>query len=309
MPDLPRAELDIPPSLVVSLLEEQHPDLAHLPLRFAGSGWDNVLFRLGEQLLVRLPRRAVADALMVAEQQWLPVLAARVALPTSAPVRRGLPGPGYPWHWSVCPWIDGVSGTAVPRADRTRSAPALARFLAGFHRPAPAGAPISPVGRGGPLAGRDAVVRARLTALAGGTAHPVPALHAVPALLGVWDAAVAAPPWTGKPLWLHGDLHPANVVLEADGGLAGVVDFGDLCSGDPATDLAAAWLHFDADGRNSFRAEHERLRPTDADADTTMWTRARGWALSMGSAMLASSDDAPDLRDLGAEILAAVLED
>ncbi|PPB49508.1 phosphotransferase [Arthrobacter pityocampae] len=299
MAAMPRAEIDVTPSLVAALLREQLPDLAQLPVQFAGGGWDNTLFRLGEDLVVRLPRRAVADALMIAEQQWLPERAARVSVPTSAPLRSGRPGAGYPWHWSVCRWIDGVSGSTVPRRDRSPAARPLARFLAEFHQPAPDDAPVSPVGRGGPLAARDDVVRARLASL--------PQIPGVPegALLRGWDAALAAPAWSGEPLWLHGDLHPANVVLAPDGRLAGVVDFGDLCSGDPATDLAAAWLHFDGAGRAAFRAELERLRAVDA----ATWERARGWALSMGSALAASSDDSPALFDLGAETLTAVLDD
>ncbi len=299
MAGLPRAEHDIVPSLVMSLLAEQHPDLAHLPLRPAGHGWDNTLFRLGHDLVVRLPRRAVADALMVAEQRWLPGLTPPLAVRTSAPVRIGRPGAGYPWHWSVSRWIDGAGGITVPRAGRSAAAVPLARFLAAFHRPAPADAPVSPVGRGGPLAARDDVVRPRLASL-----PEIPGLPA-DALLSAWESACAAPGWSGEPLWLHGDLHPANVVLAPDGGLAGVVDFGDLCSGDPATDLAAAWLHFDAAGRSAFRAALEALHPIEA----ATWARARGWALSMGSAMAVSSDDSPAFYRLGVGTLAAVLED
>ncbi len=296
---MPGAEMDITPALVVSLVASQHPDLAHLPLWYAGHGWDNALFRLGTDLVVRLPRREVADALMVAEQRWLPGLRTHLGVPTSAPLRVGLPDFGYPWHWSVCRWIDGVSGLTVPRAERSPSARPLAQFVIDFQQPAPPDAPVSLVGRGGSLAVRDDVVRQRLASL--------PPLPGIPAegLLHAWEAAIAAPVWSQEPLWLHGDLHPANVVLGPGGVLAGVVDFGDLCSGDPATDLAAAWLHFDADGRDAFRAEVERLRPTD---DAT-WTRARGWALSVGSAMAASSDDAPAFLALGLSILAAVLED
>ncbi|MHA7209884.1 aminoglycoside phosphotransferase family protein [Arthrobacter sp. MDT1-65] len=296
---MPEAEFDVAPDLVVALLAAQAPDLVHLPVRSVGGGWDNTLFRLGEDLVVRLPRRAVADALMVAEQQWLPGLAASLPVPTSAPLRTGRPGAGYPWHWSVCRWIDGTSGIAVPRAGRSSSAVELARFLAEFQRPAPPDAPASPVGRGGPLAARDDVVRTRLASL--------PHIPGAPAasLLRVWEAAVAAPVWSQAPLWLHGDLHPANVVLGPGGALAGVVDFGDLCSGDPATDLAAAWLHFDAAGRSAFRDGLDVLRPTDA----ATWARARGWAVSMGSSLAASSDDDPAFLALGLEILAAVVED
>ena len=296
---LPRAEIDIAPSLVLSLLSEQQPDLAALPLEYVGNGWDNALFRLGEDLVVRLPRREVADGLMVAEQRWLPRLAAHLSVPTSVPLRAGVPGPGYPWHWSVCRWVEGAAGSTAPRAGRRGAARPLARFLAEFHRPAPPDAPVSPVGRGGPPAARDDVVRARLASL--------PALPGLPAarLLDVWQAALAAPAWSQASLWLHGDLHPGNLVLGPDGMLAGVVDFGDLCSGDPATDLAAAWLVFDAAGREAFRAELDALRPTDP----ATWTRARGWALSMGGAMVASSDDSPAFRALGLEILSEVLED
>jgi aminoglycoside phosphotransferase (APT) family kinase protein len=286
----------------VSLLADQHPDLAGLPLARAGNGWDNELFRLGPDLVVRLPRRQVAELLMVAEQRWLQGLTDHLDVPTSAPLRAGRPGPGYPWHWSVCRWIDGAAGTTVPRADRAPVARPLARFLVQFQQEAPADAPVSPVGRGGPLAGRDDIVRSRLATL-----PSLPSLPGLPVerLLGVWASALAAPEWSRPPLWLHGDLHPGNLVLAADGTLAGVVDFGDLCSGDPATDLAAAWLVFDAAGREAFRSELDALRPTDA----ATWDRARGWALSMGSAMVASSDDSPDFLALGLEILAAVLED
>ncbi|WDF34321.1 aminoglycoside phosphotransferase family protein [Arthrobacter agilis] len=293
---MPEAEVTVEPGLVVALLRAQAPDLAHLPVRLAGGGWDNTLFRLGEDLVVRLPRRKIAEPLMVAEQQWLPGLAADLSVPTSAPVRIGHPGSTYPWHWSVCRWIDGITGVSVPRRDRESAAVPLARFLAEFHRPAPADAPVSPVGRGGPLEARDDVVRARLAVL--GT-------PASPRLLEVWEHSVAAPAFADPPLWLHGDLHPANTVLRPEGGLAGVVDFGDLCAGDPATDLAVAWLHFDASGRSAFRAEVERHRPTNA----ATWDRARGWAVSMGSALVASSDDAPAMLELGRGILAEVLCD
>ncbi|MEG9247520.1 aminoglycoside phosphotransferase family protein [Arthrobacter sp. Soc17.1.1.1] len=296
---MPAAEFDIEAPLVAALLAAQMPDLAHLPVRAVGGGWDNTLFRLGGHLVVRLPRRAVADALMVAEQQWLPGLAASLSVPTSAPVRAGVPGCGYPWHWSVSRWIHGVGGLTVPRSGRSSTAVPLARFLAAFQRPAPPDAPVSPVGRGGPLAARDDAVRARLASLPaapGGSAAP---------LLEVWEESLAAPVWSDAPLWLHGDLHPANVVLAPDGALAGVVDFGDLCAGDPATDLAAAWLHFDAAGRATFRTALEALRPTDA----ATWARARGWAVSLGSALAAASDDAPALHALGVGVLGAVLED
>jgi aminoglycoside phosphotransferase (APT) family kinase protein len=98
----------------------------------------------------------------------------------------------------------------------------------------------------------------------------------------VWDRALAASDWTGPPVWLHGDLHPHNLLLAPSGGLVAVVDFGDITAGDPATDLATAWLTFDARARRRFRAELEERR----GVDEATWDRARGWALVIASAVV-----------------------
>ena len=125
-----------------------------------------------------------------------------------------------------------------------------------------------------------------------------------PRVRAVWNEAVAAPPWAGPPMWIHGDLHPLNL-LERDGGLAGVIDFGDITGGDPATDLLVAWALFDDEHRAIFRAAADTVtRPID-DA---MWTRGRGWAVAHGLAILAHSADAPIMRAVGLKTLAAALE-
>ncbi|WP_431969612.1 phosphotransferase [Nocardia sp. bgisy134] len=87
----------------------------------------------------------------------------------------------------------------------------------------------------------------------------------------IWEKAVAAPVWQGAPLWLHGDLHPANVIFR-DGLLAGVIDFGEMCAGDPATDLSAAWILLPA-------AAASRFFDAYGQADEATITRARGWAV------------------------------
>ncbi len=295
MPDTPAAEVTVDADLVRALLGDQHPDLAHLPLRLATNGWDNSVWRLGSDLAVRLPRRAVAAPLVEQEQRWLPVLAARVAATVDVvlpvPVRTGTPTVHYPWRWSVVPWVDGRSAGTVPPAARTSLAGPLARFVRALHLPAPSDAPANPV-RGGPLTGRDAVVRDRL-------GHG--SLPRAAELLALWTELAATPSWSGPPTWLHGDLHPHNLVVDDAGELAAVVDFGDLTAGDPATDLATAWLTFDATGRARFRAAL-------ADRyDTATWRRARGWALSMATAMVTMSDDEPVIRAIGHHTLGQVL--
>src|SRR6188472_1139756 len=102
---MPAAEFDIDAALIRALLNAQHPDLANLPLVDVGAGWDNKLYRLGENLAVRLPRRAAAAGLIEHEQRWLSELAPQLPLPVPVPVRIGRPGCGYPWSWSVTPWL------------------------------------------------------------------------------------------------------------------------------------------------------------------------------------------------------------
>lgn len=258
----PEAEIDIDVSLVRSLLRDQHPDLAHQRLQEVGSGWDNAIFRLGSELVVRLPRRQLSVPLVLHEQEWLPELAPNLTLPVPVPLRRGVPGPRYPWPWSVTRWFP---GTAADRVSRNRLAllvEQLARFLVSLHRPAPAAAPRNPY-RGIPLAERDQRTREQLTALGN------------PQAMETWDMLCATPAWPGPPMWLHGDLHPSNLIV-GKSGLAAVIDFGDICAGDPATDLAVAWLLFDLDLRARFRA----VLPADSDT----WARARAWALALGAA-------------------------
>ncbi|MFD6274798.1 aminoglycoside phosphotransferase family protein [Streptomyces sp. NPDC060209] len=247
--------------LVRALLREQHPDLADLGLRDVNGGWDNQLWRLGEELAVRLPRTERAPALLHTEQTWLPVLADLLPLPTPTPVRIGKPSSLFEHTWTIARWVEGEPADHAP-ITRIDAAEILAEFLGVLHRKAPADAPANPV-RGIPLAGlqveRDSwfeVINDYATAAAA---------------LAVWEKAVAASPWQGAPLWLHGDLHPANVVVR-DGMLAGVIDFGEMCAGDPATDLSAAWILLPAGAASRFFDAYEQ-------ADEATITRARGWAV------------------------------
>ncbi|MGN9906999.1 aminoglycoside phosphotransferase family protein [Phytohabitans sp. LJ34] len=286
--DTPAAEVDIDASLVTRLVRAQHPDLDG-PLWLVANGWDNAIYRLGDDLCVRLPRRALAVDLIRNEQRWLPALAARAGGVVPAPVRAGVPGEGYPWPWSICPWFEGRPAADVSPAERGPAATDLAEFLARLHAPAPADAPHNPW-RGVPLTARDTAVRERLA----GT----------PDLLALWERLVSAPVWGGPRYWLHGDLHPGNLVLAPSGParLAAVIDFGDLTGGDPASDLSTAWLTFDAAGRAAFRARYDALTGTDADT----WVRARGWALNLATAIGAFSDDSPRLAAISAHALAEV---
>jgi aminoglycoside phosphotransferase (APT) family kinase protein len=254
-----------PEDVVRALLAEQHPDLAGLPLVEAAAGWDNSLWRLGDGLAVRLPRRPEAAALVENEQRWLPVLAPRLPLPVPVPVRVGRPSREYPWCWSVVPWLAGVPADAVPLVDgdsATASARALGLFLHGLHRAAPPDAPHNPY-RSVSLADRAGSVEERLVRLG----DHVDADR----LRTIWETAVGAWRWDRPPTWLHGDLHPGNVLV-AGGTLTAVVDFGDVCAGDPATDLAGAWLLLPARAVPDFAQAYGGVGPD-------LERRALGWAV------------------------------
>jgi aminoglycoside phosphotransferase (APT) family kinase protein len=287
---MPAAEVDIDEPLVRALLAEQQPDLGHLPLTALASGWDNVIFRLGDDLVVRLPRRAASAVLVAHEQRWLPELAPRLPLPVPAPVRFGVPGCGFPWSWSVCPWLDGEVAADEPMDDLVAAAATLGDFLVALHQPGPDDAPENPY-RGVPLAGRAASTEQRIEQMAETVDGP--------AVRACWNEALRVPQWSGPPLWLHGDLHPANLLVHG-GHLAAVIDFGDLTAGDPATDLSVAWMLFPAEVRPTFRT-------AAGDPDDATWERARGWALSLGLAYLASSADNPTLERVGRETIAAAI--
>jgi aminoglycoside phosphotransferase (APT) family kinase protein len=244
--------------LVRALLREQYPELADLELRDVNGGWDNQQWRLGEELAVRLPRTERAPALLLAEQTWLPMLAERLPLPTPTPMHIGKPSSLFEHTWTIARWVEGEPADRAP-ITRTEAAEILAEFLRALHHQAPADAPVNP-SRGIPLAGvRDFDAWFEVVA------------DNAPAAREVWEKAVAAPAWHGAPLWLHGDLHPANVVVQ-DGMLAGVIDFGDMCSGDPATDLSAAWILLPAGAVRRFFDAY-------GQADEATIARARGWAV------------------------------
>jgi aminoglycoside phosphotransferase (APT) family kinase protein len=274
----PDADIEIDAALVRSLLCEQHPDLATLPLQEIDSGWDNAMFRLGEALAVRLPRRVAVTHLIEREQQWLPQLAPLLPIPVPAPVRCGRPATNYPWRWSIVPWLSGRNADLCePRADQAER---LAAFLCALHRPAPANAPVNPY-RGVPLRERAEQIAERIRRL---EEHTTLLNDDV---VRIYRAALAAP-MDVAPTWLHGDLHAGNLLVE-DGVISGVIDWGDMTSGDRATDLATLWMNL------SDRKARENAMRACNGASAATWLRAKGWAIFYG-VTLGTSGLAGDTR-------------
>ncbi|TRV81483.1 aminoglycoside phosphotransferase family protein [Streptomyces sp. 130] len=273
------APTSLTPDLIRALLRDQHPDLADLPLSLAARGWDNQLWRLGDELAVRLPwATESADELLLKEHAWVPGLAPDLPLPVPVPQRLGVPSARFPRPWLITTWVPGEPADRVPATHAEDAADTLARFLSALHRPAPAEAPVGR-GRGGPLGPYGDHFAQALAAVTGRGLIPDP-----DGVRSVWQDAVAAPDWGGPALWLHGDLHPANV-LTANGTFCGVVDFGDLFAGDPACDLSAAWNLLPDNAADRF---HAAYCPTP---DVATLRRARGWAVLRALSALLIADD------------------
>lgn len=293
LPGTPAADIEIAEPLVRELLRAQHPDLASLPLKIVGEGWDNVMMRLGTDLALRLPRRAVAERLIRNEQRWLPQLAPQLTLPVPAPLRIGVPGEGYPYHWSVLNWFEGETANLAP--PDASQAPVLAGFFRSLHAcPLPADPPANSV-RDCPLSGKQPDIERRMDSLRSSTDAITSQVERV------WTAGLAAPIDLPES-WIAGDVHARNVLVR-DGKLAAMIDWGDMCAGDAATDLASIWGLFDDPAAR--RAAIDAYGMSDATL-----ARARGWAVFYGVILLETGlGDHPQHAWMGADILRRLTED
>jgi aminoglycoside phosphotransferase (APT) family kinase protein len=257
--------LDISVSLVEKLIAAQFPQWANLPIEpVAFGGVDNRTFHLGEDMSVRLPSAEGYSAQVEKEHQWLPKLAPLLPLPIPIPLAMGIPADGYPWHWSIYHWLEGENAAIEHIVDRCQFAIALAQFLAALQRIDPTGGP--PPGlhnffRGGLLTVYDADTRRSIAILDGEIDTN--------AVTAVWEAALKAT-WHGSPVWFHGDVSAANLLVKM-GQLSAVIDFGCSGVGDPACDLTIAWTLLSGESREAFRAA--------VPVDDATWARGRGWAL------------------------------
>jgi aminoglycoside phosphotransferase (APT) family kinase protein len=260
-------------ALVSRLVAAQFPRWADLPIKpVQFDGWDNRTFHLGEEMSVRLPSAQGYAAQVEKEHVWLPRLAPLLPLPIPVPLAMGVPGEGYPWHWSVYRWLDGETATMERIADPRQFAASLAEFLTALQSIDPTGGP--PPGphcfyRGGPLTVYDAETRQSLAALDGRIDTDTAS--------DVWEAALNAT-WHGPPVWVHGDVAAGNLLVKG-GRLSAVIDFGCSSVGDPACDLTIAWTLLSGESREAFRA--------GVTADGAAWARGRGWALWKGLITLA----------------------
>lgn len=260
----PDAELELTEELVRDLIAQQFPGYASLELEWAGDGWDNEMYRLGEDLAVRLPRRKMGADLIGVEQQWLPSVATRLPIATPAPVAIGRASARFPWSFSIVPWFSGETADVSPPA--AAEAERIAAFLLALHEPAPADAPRNPV-RGVPLSAIVERMNELLSRTAGRDAIDLGPITAI------WRNGLAADAAEAR-CWLHGDLHAQNFIVD-DRRIVAVIDWSDMCAGDPATDFVAIWSLFDD------AAVRQRLLAAVA-TDESGQARGAAWAAYFG---------------------------
>jgi aminoglycoside phosphotransferase (APT) family kinase protein len=255
-------EVDTDAELVRRLLSAQHPQWADLPIsRVPSAGTDNAMYRLGDELAVRLPRIDWAVDVVAKEQRWLPFLAPQLPLAVPVPVAEGAPTEEFPYPWGVVRWLPGDLATLDRLEDPVQAARDLAAFVGALRCVDATGGPRH--NRGASLRRGDRMVRDGI-ATADGEVD-------VDSLLGVWEAAIAAPEHEGPPTWFHGDLAHLNL-LATGGRVSGVIDWGTCGVGDPSIDMIVAWSLLPTGARDVYRKE---LGVSDAE-----WARGKGWVVT-----------------------------
>ncbi len=262
-------EIEVDEHLVRDLLRSQMPDLAQLPLAIVEPwGTDNAIWRLGTELVVRLPRIHWAAGQVELEAQWLPRLAPHIPVALPEPVGIGRPTNDYPFRWAVHRWISGEGAALERMGDPVTFAVDLAKIVQMLERVSTTGAPPA-TNRARPLAEYDETTRVMIER----ASHLIDA----GAALDVWDEALAAAPHMGPPVWVQGDLEGNCIVRE--GRLCGIVDWGSACAGDPAVDVQVVWSPlFTMDSRRAF------LDALEVD-DATL-ARSRGAAINQACSAL-----------------------
>lgn len=254
-------EVHIDTALVRRLVAAQFPQWAGLPVApVPSTGTVNAMYRLGGDMVARLPRVGRYSEDVEREHRWLPLLAPHLPVDIPAPLAKGAPGEGYPFPWSVYRWLDGETPTPGRLEAPAPLAADLAEFVTTLRGLDLGDAP--PAAFRGPLAAHDAGVRAAIEESRG--------LVDTEAATTAWDAALRVPDWSGPPVWVHADLMPGNLLLSG-GRLTAVIDFSAVGVGDPACDLMVAWNLLPAGVRDDFR---KAVR-----ADYATWARGRGMAL------------------------------
>jgi aminoglycoside phosphotransferase (APT) family kinase protein len=259
-----RDEVNITTELIRTLLTQQFPAWADLPLKLMRpEGTDNAMYRLGNDKLLRLPRIIGSAENIAKEAKWLPKLATHLPIAVPEIIGKGAPTPDYPFSWLICRYIEGNNPSPKTQFAPHQAAIDLGHFVAAMQKIDTNGAPKCQRGMHPSI--RDAATRKSINLLDD--------IYDVRMLTDLWEKIIATPTWSGPPVWIHGDLHAGNILIEGDL-ISAVVDFGLAGVGSPAADMMAAWTLLTPETREIFRSI---VQPDDAT-----WMQGRCWAFTMG---------------------------
>lgn len=288
-------QVDSDPDLLRRLLAAQQPQWADLPIeRLATSGTDNAIYRLGDDLVVRMPLIYWAVGQVPMEHEWLPRLASVVPVEVHEPVALGEPGEGYPWQWSVYRWIDAENAHHDRLIDPAGLARDVADVVLALRSMPTDGMPRS-------VRGRPLDVDAETISDAIERVRPDLGDEDADVLQAAWAEALAAPHWRGPFLAVHGDLSGNNLLLGPDGRLRAIIDWSCFGVGEPANDLDVAWELFTGESRALYR---EALGVDDAT-----WARGRGWAIKAVYGIPYYLDTNPGIVERARRRLANVIDE
>lgn len=262
-------EFFIDTKLVHRLLDSQCRQWTHLSLESViSSGTDHALFRLGKELVIRLPRLDGAINNINKEWEWLPQISPFLKTPISEPLFKGTSTEFYPYPWLVSPWHQGSNPLLEQENEYEQLAKDLASFINQFHTIPLVNGPYSR--RGVPLKAFDEETRNAIQQLDGEIRTKQ--------VTKIWEHFLELPYWQKAPVWVHGDLLPGNIIID-NNRLNAVIDFSDLGVGDPACDLIVAWSLFNRNSRIVFKKHL-------LDLDEQTWQRGQGLALSIALIIL-----------------------
>ena len=260
-------------SIAENLIKQQFSPIENLSVKPAqATGSDNFIFRVGNDLLIRLPRHASSESQLKKEIKWLPLLSE--VLPVSIPqiYFKGSPAPEFPFQWGIFKWIDGSIYDPLLFENTDHIVNTMVHFIHALWKADPSNGPEYGEHnnfRGQPLAERDKQTTEAIKTL--------PHFYKQETLTSLWNTACTMNVWNKPYIWVHGDLHWGNILTKNDN-LSGIIDFGSLGLGDPAVDVMCAWILFSPEKRRLFKQK--------INVDTPTWTRGMGWALSFAAIAL-----------------------
>ncbi|MFD6206605.1 phosphotransferase [Peribacillus sp. NPDC060253] len=244
------AEYPVSLDLAGKLIRLQFPEIELKEIKQLGEGFDNTVIQINGEFVFRFPRRPIAVTLIQVENQLLPSIAGTLPLDIPEPIFFGKPSTIYPYPFTGYKIVKGHLPVEGSVANKIESAKRFAHFLKVLHS--------FPVEKARNLGVQpDGLRRLDVSFRQKSLMENVSTLLK----LGYNDQAYAVKDFVERlgdvdvqhPITLvHGDIHIRNVLLNDEGILTGIIDWGDVHIGNPAIDFSFLYSYFPKEARQSF---------------------------------------------------------